>query len=103
MHRIRSGRISRPCNFADKFPEMVHYMENNNPDSVEDEDGVRIRPFYFDSEDMVERLSEGDFYRNSYSAENLTIDEYDRLQSAINNIEKWDSNDQYQLHTEALK
>ena len=51
----------------------------------------------------MEKLSEGTFYRNSYFTDNIKIDQHDGFQPAIDNIAKWDSDDQHQLYAESLK
>ena len=51
----------------------------------------------------MEKLDKGNFYRDSYFTENITIEEDDGLRSATDNIEKWDNYNQHQLCTKALK
>ena len=52
---------------------------------------------------MVEKLSNGNFYRDSCFEENLAVEHCDEPQLAKNKIEKSNSHDQYQLCAESLK
>ena len=45
--QTRSRRISRPCNWAEKFPKTAHLQE---------EHGRWIIPYYYNNDDMRQRL-----------------------------------------------
>ena len=49
-YRTRSGRISKPYDFATKFPETAHYQGCN---LTSNEDGVYLRPCYYYSKDVT--------------------------------------------------
>ena len=94
-NRTRSGRISRPYDWAEKLPETEHYQKD-------DEDGRWIRPCHYDEIDMERKLSMGTRYSDSYfstGAQEKTIETV----KVDEPIEGWDDHDQFQLHHEALQ
>jgi len=106
-YHTRSGRISRPPgiyqphNGSTKYPDRAYYQgtDLNNEDN---EDGVCLRLYYYNSEDMISKLNEGTFYRDSYFSSNVQIKEYNGVKSSIGQIKRWDDEDQYQLYHEAM-
>ena len=66
----RSGRISWPREDTLHFPEAANFQEGN-----EDDEGRRMRPYYFDDEDVKEKLSHAICCRDSYFTEDAQAEE----------------------------
>ena len=60
----RSGRVSKPCDHVAKFPETAHAQIYSGK-------GNWIKPCYCDDIDMVNHLSKGKFYQDSYFSEEV--------------------------------
>ena len=63
----RSGRARKPYDWAKNFPETAHFQK----DDVKTSNGSWLKPCYFDEESMVDKLSEGMCYHESYFGENV--------------------------------
>ena len=63
-HVTRSGRVSKPHDYAEKFPETAHLQI----DQVEgdERDGKWMKPYYYDSPDVIGKLGKGTCYKDSY-------------------------------------
>ena len=90
--------MSKPYNFATKFPETAHYQGSE----LRSGNSVCLRPHYYDSEDLMQKLSYGIFCRDSYFPTDVKINNYDGVPHCIGQIKRWDNDDQYQLCHEAL-
>ena len=54
-HQVtRPGRTSKPYDYKRNFPGTAHVHEGN-------QDGKWLKPYYYDDENMVEKLSSGIF------------------------------------------
>ena len=82
----RSGWVSKPHNFKIHFPGAAHVQ-------VEGSSGRWLKPFYYDEEDMVDKLASGVFYSESYFSE-LHIEERGGTEGDAP-IERWNDADQY--------
>ena len=78
------------------FPSTRHYQKLSKSESRK-----WFQPFYFDSEEIVEKLSIEYFYRDSYFEENI-IEEILLVKTMREKIKYWDDADQYQLYREAI-
>ena len=69
--QTRLGRTSKPVDLSRRFLESSNYTEDDRPV----DNGVWIKPYYYDDVDMVERLSDGNFYSESYFSSRFTEEE----------------------------
>ena len=59
-----------------------------------EESGVWVKPCYFDDEDMVMKLGEGIFYRDSYFSKNIVEEKVESVEVDVP-IQRWTELDQY--------
>ena len=90
----RSGRVSKPYDFASNFPDI--YQETH---LLSESEGKQLRPYYYD-EDHHLKLSKGTFVSESFYSQDIDIK--DRSKTYNSKIKSL-SNTEYQLFTEALK
>ena len=64
---------------------------------LQEEDGRQITPYYYDNDDMRQRLGNGTFYSDTYFSDNITIKCISNLNQHII-IGKWKDNTQYHLY-----
>lgn len=69
----RSGRISKPHKYAEKFPEAAHLQMNSM-------EGVWLKPHYCDNPDMFAKLSNGIFYQDTYFSLGVTEEEMNSVE-----------------------
>jgi hypothetical protein len=90
----RSGRVSKPYDFARNFPDIYHETH-----LLSQSDGKQLRPYYYD-EDQQLRLSEGVFVSESFYSQDINVtDRRTKYNSKIKSL----NDTEYQLFTEALK
>ena len=95
-HQVtRSGRASHPFNYKRYYPGTAHLLENTS-------EGKWLKPYYYDNEDMVEKLGTGIFYQETCFSSDATVDEVEGLEVDAP-IERWSDKDQYQLYHKALQ
>ena len=88
--------ISRPHGFARNFPETAHYQNDDTHG-----DGRCTKPYYYD-EDMVEKLSTGIHYEESYFGGEVAEDNFNAVDTD-HPIKFWDEKDKCQLYHEAMQ
>lgn len=94
-YTTRSGRQSKPYDFAARFPEV--YADNHYIDSSPS--GKQIRPYYFD-ERLNKYLSEGTFISDSFYSNDIKISsKRKRYRDRIKKLSKHE----YQMFADALQ
>ena len=68
--RTKSDRISTPYDFVRHFLEIAHYQD------VEEE-GKLIEPYYFDNNEMEEKMSDGMHYQSSHFSSDTNVEKID--------------------------
>ena len=63
--RTRSGGISRPCDYAKHFLETAHFQSNLK--------GIWIKILFCNSDEMVDKLGYGIYYKESYFTFNIKV------------------------------
>ena len=96
--RTRSGRISKPYDYSKHFPETAHVQMIDEGSGA----GLWLKPYYYDDEDVISKLGEGTFYRDSCFSENVVEQKIDSVNVDVL-MQKWNDQDQHQLHHEALQ
>ena len=89
MIQTRSVRISKPCDFANHFPENARYQQSNKKYN-----GVWLKLHWYDSDDMLVKLSEEMYCSNSNFSEDANAEPH-RIKSRIAKIKRWEYNDQF--------
>ena len=95
--RTRSGRISKPYDYSKHFPEIPHVQMTDEGSSA----GLWLKPYYYD-EDMVETLSTGIYYKESYFGGEVAEDNFNAVDTD-HSIKRWDEKDKCQLYHEAMQ
>ena len=83
-----SDRINWPHDHARYFLETDDFQEGN-----QDEKSRRMRPYYFDDEDMEKKMSDVTHRRDSYSTEDAQVAEMS-CRELTNQVERRDNTDQ---------
>ena len=94
-YRTRSGRISKPYDFAEKFPETTHFQQTEG-------NGVQLRTCCCEPEELNVKLGKGMFYDESYFTSDVEVKKCDGIKSSVDKTKGWDDVEQYQLCKEAL-
>ena len=96
MVRTRSRRIIKSCYFATNVSETTHYQQSNKRDN-----GVCLRPYYYDLDDMLVKFNEGSYFINSYFSEDLKSKPHN-IKSSISKVKRWDDDNQFRLYQESM-
>ena len=90
----RLGRVSKPRDFAKHSPHTAHTQFGTT-------NSLWLKPQNHDEVSMVEKSSNGILCSESYFSEDAFMKEITTLDKDAH-IKKWDDQDQFQLHHEAL-
>ena len=90
----RSGRARNSHNYSKHFLDTAHIQTFTTDDS-------RLKPYYYEEVQMVEKLSNVIFYNESYFSEDVAKIKMKGADACVP-IKRWDDQDQFQLYHEGL-
>ena len=69
---MRSEQISKSCNLALHFLEIVYYINHAEKDNIS-EGWNLMQLYYHNNKNIVEKLNIGVYYKKIYFSESITI------------------------------